>query len=99
LYCRPFRRGAALPVVGIFLLAMLIVYWVPPIATFLPGLLQGLEARGTAVPWLRMGRAAWAGIPTDDLACTHLLEEPVDFLLQGSDLARHGIRCGEHLCR
>ncbi len=31
--------GAALPVVGIFLLAMLIIYWVPQIATFLPSLL------------------------------------------------------------
>ena len=31
--------AAALPVVGIFLLAMLIIFWVPSIATFLPSLL------------------------------------------------------------
>lgn len=31
--------ASSLPIVGIFLLAMLIIYWFPPIATFLPGLL------------------------------------------------------------
>jgi len=39
LRCRLFRRAAALPDVGIFLLAMPIIRWVPAIATFPPGLL------------------------------------------------------------
>jgi TRAP-type C4-dicarboxylate transport system permease large subunit len=30
---------SSLPMVGLLLLAMLIIFWLPPIATFLPGLL------------------------------------------------------------